>query len=96
VLAVASKPTADDVHVDYEWHGVTMLMCGKWRVFENGGWTEWQKEKLNWPSPGIADAGRTASMGKVLGKWIVGYVDTNATSYRPADCKEVESVHPPP
>jgi len=96
VLAVASKPSSDDLHVDYEWQGETMLMCGKWRAFENGGWTEWQKEKLNWPSPGIADTGRTASIGKVFGKWIVVYVDTNPTSYKPVDCKEVERLHPPP
>jgi hypothetical protein len=69
VLAVASKSTDNDSYADYEWHGVTMLMCGKWRTFENGVWRQWQEEKLNWPAPGIADAGRTAPMGRL---WING------------------------
>lgn len=96
VLAVASKSTDSDSYADYEWHGVTILMCGKWRTFENGAWTQWQEERLNWPAPGIADAGRTAPMGKVVDKWIFGYVESNPNSYRPVDCKEVETLQPPP
>jgi hypothetical protein len=74
---------------------VTILMCGHWRTFENGVWSQWQEEKLNWPAPGIADVGRTALLGKVVDKWIVGYVESNPNSYRPIDCKEVESLSTP-
>lgn len=95
VLAVKSKSAADGLYANYEWHGVTMMMCGKWRTFENGAWTQWREEKLNWPAPGIADASRTVPLGKVLDKWIFGYVESNPTSYRPVDCKEIETLHPP-
>jgi len=70
-------------------------MCGKWRTFEKwrlgpmaGGKTELARA---WNS---RCGGRTAPMGKVVDKWISGYVESKPNSYRLVDCKEVETLQP--
>jgi len=95
VIAVEVNAGPGDPTGIFEWFGRTIVACYRWRTFDNGAWTQWQRDEI--VSPGLTpDESRKALLSKASqGQWTFLYAENSPTAYRPVDCKEIEALHPP-